>query len=155
MSKDFDIDEVRQALRRGRIKGSSTQCSVCGKPDSRDHTAIGKIHKQVKELGIPHKLKLIENALLGSTIDLSRRKEWTLQAETYRSQIKKARAEHDTYVPLGAPLSNKMRNETIDVIRSCAELLGHRIPESENGVPLSELVSAYRLKEILLNLLVR
>lgn len=102
---------IAKAGKEAGKKKTSSSCSVCGRPESRDHVhvnAAGPAHKACRDGDVAKKLATLEKGLLIGTIDLARRRQWNAQVEFMKAQIRKARGEHDKWALDQAVIDGKI-----------------------------------------------
>ncbi len=125
---------------KGREKGSVSSCNVCGKTDSRNHSALNEkcpTHAKAAAGKWTKKIEQLET-LLNREIPFVDRNDYNAQLKWYSDQLLIARHEHESYEPTEKEVATKPAVRSIhtdepkdasalgSALRECLALMGAR-----------------------------
>lgn len=122
--------QIRAALMRETKPGKAgpKACSVCGKPDTRNHKGLTNAHAEASLKAYPSQWKMLTKVLDGK-VDFVQRGQFNAQQAFLMDQLLLARMEHEAYEPT-TNTANAISNKSLvlGVLAATFKMLGITLP---------------------------
>ena len=111
-------------------KGGPKACSICGKPDTRNHKGLNEqngAHGEASLKAWPTSWRMLTKSVEGK-VDFKTKEQWNAQIAFLTDKLLAAREEHDAYQPVTAGNTISSKSAVVGVIMATLKLLGFTLP---------------------------